>query len=165
MIVAFTGHRSGPKLGGYEVPNPTYEQVCQETEALLKELKPTECISGMAIGFDQWAAMVCVKLGIPFLASIPFIGQEKRWPKQSQDQYRFLLSKAAKQVVVCDKFSIAAFQRRNEHMVDNCDQLIACFDGTKGGTANCVAYAEKMKKPIHRIIPLIEQPTKGTIDQ
>ena len=156
IIVAFTGHRSD-KLGGYDIPNPTYIQVCQETERLLLELKPVKCISGMAIGFDQWAANICVQLGIPWLASIPFIGQEKRWPKKSQDQYHWLLSKAAEQVVICDAFSIAAFQRRNEHMVDNATDVIACFDGAKGGTANCVAYAEKMGKPIHRIVPIVKE--------
>jgi uncharacterized phage-like protein YoqJ len=154
-VIAFTGHRSD-KLGGYDVPNPTYVQVCRETEALLVELKPTKCISGMAIGFDSWSANVCIKLGIPWLASIPFLGQEKRWPKKSQDQYHWLLSKATEQVIVCDSFSLAAFQRRNEHMVDNCDEVISCWNGTKGGTANCIAYAEKMGKPIHRIVPIVE---------
>jgi uncharacterized phage-like protein YoqJ len=44
-------------------------------------------------------------------------------------------------------------QIRNEWMVDRADQVIAIWDGTSGGTANCVEYATKMNKPILRIDP------------
>ena len=148
MIVAFTGHRS-PAIGGYDIPNDTYLFVCRQTAALLKELKPEKCITGMAIGYDQYAAYVCIKLGIPYIAAIPFIGQEKRWVAKSKRVYQALLNKAVETVVVCPEFSIAAYQKRNEWMVDNCDQLIACWNETAGGTANCVAYAKKVGKPIH----------------
>jgi uncharacterized phage-like protein YoqJ len=159
-IIAFTGHRPDKlpnKETGYTIPNPTYIHVCRETERLLKELNPTKCISGMAIGYDSYAAFVCIKLGIPFVAAIPFLGQEKRWVQKSKDQYKWLLSKAAEQVIVCPEFSIAAFQRRNEWMVDNATDVIVCWDGSKGGTGNCVAYAEKVGKPIHRIVPIVKE--------
>ncbi len=155
MIVAFTGHRS-PAIGGYDIPNDTYLFVCRQTAALLKELKPEKCITGMAIGYDLYAAYVCIKLGIPYIAAIPFIGQEKRWVAKSKRVYQALLNKAVETVVVCPEFSIAAYQKRNEWMVDHCDVVIACFDGSAGGTFNCVKYAEKQNKPIHRI-----NPTKG----
>ena len=38
-------------------------------------------------------------------------------------------------------------------MVDNSDVLIACWNGTSGGTANCVKYAEKTGNKIYRINP------------
>jgi uncharacterized phage-like protein YoqJ len=38
-------------------------------------------------------------------------------------------------------------QRRNEWMVDHCDILYAFWDGTSGGTANCVKYAAQIGKP------------------
>ena len=37
-------------------------------------------------------------------------------------------------------------QIRNQWMVDNCELLIAVFDGTSGGTANCVNYAKSIRK-------------------
>ena len=37
-------------------------------------------------------------------------------------------------------------QKRNEWMVDHCDILIAVWDGTSGGTANCVNYAQSVNK-------------------
>ena len=44
-------------------------------------------------------------------------------------------------------------QVRNEYMVNLADKVIAVWDGTSGGTGNCVAYAEKKKKEIIRITP------------
>lgn len=153
MIVAFTGHRPN-KLGGYKIPNPTYYSVYRHLEKTLKELKPEKAISGMALGVDQWAAMICVNLGIPFIAAVPFPGQECKWPEQSQRIYKLLLKKADDIVMVNDApFAASKLQKRNEWMVDQCDQLIAVYNGTEGGTHNCVKYAEKQGKKIIRIDP------------
>lgn len=153
MIVSFTGHRPD-KLGGYKLPNPTYISVCQKIEAALKELKPEKCISGMALGIDSWAANICIKLGIPFIAAIPFIGQEAIWPEASQKTYRLLLSKAENQHIVSEGgYSAHKLQIRNEWMVDQCDLLLAVWDQTPGGTANCVKYAQSKNKEINYINP------------
>lgn len=153
MIVAFTGHRPN-KLGGYKLPNNIYNRVCKEIESILKDLKPEKAISGMALGVDQWAAMLCIKLNIPFIAAVPFPGQEGVWPESSQRIYKLLLKKADDIVIVSDApFKAAKLQKRNEWMVDQCDKLIAVFDGTDGGTCNCVKYAEKHNKEIIRIDP------------
>lgn len=44
-------------------------------------------------------------------------------------------------------------QIRNEYMVDNADVVIAVWDGSKGGTCNCVNYAKKIGKNIIQINP------------
>lgn len=146
MIVSFTGHRPDKlpnKETGYKLPNPTYIHVCQQLEKTLLDLKPEKAITGMALGIDQWAANICIKLGIPFVAAIPFLGQEKAWPEKSQKTYRALLKKAAEQVIVCEgSYAPAKMQIRNEWMVDHCDTLIAVWDGSSGGTGNCVRYAK-----------------------
>jgi uncharacterized phage-like protein YoqJ len=153
MIVAFTGHRPN-KLGGFLLPNPTYIHVCQQLEKTIKELQPTEAISGMALGIDQWAANICRKLGIPFTAAIPFVGQEKAWPEASQKTFRALLNKATKQVIVSEGgYAAAKMQIRNEYMCDHCDVLVAVWDGTSGGTGNCVKYAQSIGKQIIFIDP------------
>ncbi|MFZ2410072.1 MAG: hypothetical protein WAW23_00725, partial [Candidatus Methanoperedens sp.] len=46
--------------------------------------------------------------------------------------------------VVSPVFSMDAYQRRNEFMVDAADVLAAFFDGSPGGTANCVRYARSV---------------------
>ena len=137
------------------MPNPTYVYVCQQIEKTLLDLKPEKVISGMALGVDQWAAHVAYKLGIPFLAAVPFEGQEKAWPQASQSIYNLLLSKAAERVVVCEGgYSADKMQRRNEFMCDKCDKLIAIYNGdTSGGTYNCVSYAKSIVKEIIVINP------------
>jgi uncharacterized phage-like protein YoqJ len=45
------------------------------------------------------------------------------------------------------------YQKRNEWMVDHADEVVAVWDGTSSGTANCVAYAKKVGKPVWRIHP------------
>jgi uncharacterized phage-like protein YoqJ len=157
MMVAFTGHRPDKlpdKATGYKLPNPTYLRICQKLEAALKELKPEKAISGMALGVDQYAAFVCYKLSIPFIAAVPFIGQETAWPQQSQETYKRLLALATEVVIVSEGgYSPAKMQTRNQWMVDRCDTLIAIHDGSKGGTYNCIQYAKSINKPILIINP------------
>lgn len=157
MIVAFTGHRPD-KLGGYKLPNPTYSFVCQQIEKTLKELQPEKVISGMALGVDQWAANIAHKLSIPFIAAVPFIGQEKAWPQPSQKTFNTLIKLAAEVVIVSEGgYAAYKMQVRNEWMVDRCDKLIAIWDGTPGGTGNCVKYAESKNKEIIFISPRLDE--------
>lgn len=153
MIIAFTGSRPN-KLGGYKTPNPIFNKVCKGIEKYLIELQPEKIISGMAQGTDIWAAKIAVKLKIPFIAAIPFIGQESIWPASSQEEYHSLLKLAAKQVIVSKgTYSAEKMQVRNQWMVDNSDLLIAVWDGSSGGTANCVKYAKSKNKTIMVIDP------------
>lgn len=153
MILAFTGHRPD-KLGGYTFPNPTSRAVCQQIREKLDTLRPDRCISGMAQGVDLWAAQICVAMEIPFTAAVPFVGQESVWPEMAQKRWRFLLGRAAEVVVVSEGgYSPAKMQIRNKWMVDHADVLLAVWDGTSGGTANCVRYAEQKGKQIVRINP------------
>jgi uncharacterized phage-like protein YoqJ len=146
-VIAFSGHRPDKlpdKETGYILPNPTYIYVCQQLERHLTDLKPTKAISGMALGVDQWAANICNKLKIPLIAAIPFEGQEKMWPEKSKKVYQSLLQKASEKIVVCEGgYSAYKMQLRNEWMVNHCDILLAVWDGSKGGTGNCVDYAMK----------------------
>jgi uncharacterized phage-like protein YoqJ len=155
VIVSFTGHRP-KKFSGYK-PCPTHDWVRARVREKLIELKPTEAISGMALGFDQWSAEVCIELGIPFVAAIPFVGQELEWPWYSQQHYLTLLKKAAR-VHVVDSVPPTAYYEaaqkllaRNHWMVDNSDAVIAAWDGSDGGTEKCVKYAQKVGRPIHLI--------------
>jgi len=145
MIVAFTGHRPD-KLGGYNLPNPTYIKVCRAIDKHLREINPSKVISGMALGTNQSASNIAIKLGIPLIAAIPFEGQEKKWPERSQKAYNYLLKRATDIVYVSPPgFSTTKMQLRNEWMVDQCDILIGVYNGSAGGTANCIKYAESLK--------------------
>ena len=79
VIVAFTGHRP-PKLGGYNTPNPIYNAVWDATKELLLTLGATQGVSGMALGYDQLAAQVCLSLDVELVAALPFANQAAKWP-------------------------------------------------------------------------------------
>jgi len=153
MIISGTGHRLN-KLGGYSIPNKTFNYVCKTTEEILIIENPTKIISGLAIGFDTWLAQIAYKLKIPFIAAVPFIGQESIWPKQSQKLYLELLELADEVVIVSEgEYSAKKMQIRNEWMTDRSDKVLACWDGSDGGTGNCVRYANSVGKEIIRIDP------------
>lgn len=153
MILAYTGHRPD-KLGGHKLPNPTYIKVCQAIDAKLRELKPEKVISGMAQGVDSWGAFIAHKLGIPFIAAVPFVNQESKWPQPSQKTYHQLLKLASEVVIVSEGgYAPEKMQIRNEWMIDRADMVLACWDGSDGGTRNAVMYAEKVGKPVIRISP------------
>lgn len=151
MIVAFTGHRPD-KLGNWDPLHPVVIRVKFAIQRVLIELWPKKVISGMALGVDQWAAQEAVLLGIPFVAVLPCDNPETRWPLPSQERYRELLKRAAEVVVVRPgPYHEWKMDRRNEWMVDNCDLLIAVHDGSRGGTANCIAYAASKERDVRRL--------------
>jgi len=157
-VVAFTGHRPD-KLGGYTGFNPIRDQLMAKLETLLLQMLAQDpqltAISGMALGFDQWAAQVCVRIGVPFTAAVPYDGQEKRWPETSQKLYHTILAKAARvHIVSPGPYLLWKLQRRNVWMVDNCTRLIAAWNKSPGGTANCVEYARSISKPWDNLLPL-----------
>lgn len=145
-VTAGTGHRP-PKLGGYSpgVRGALYRMARQWLEAE----QPGCVISGMALGWDQALAQASYDVGIPWHAYIPFEGQEKAWPETSQATYHELLRHAARKVYTsAPGYAAWKMQRRNEAMVDACTHVLALWDGSEGGTHNCVKYAELKGKPI-----------------
>lgn len=146
MIIAGTGHRPD-KLGGYDPE--VLKKLVNFADAWVKEHRPDKIISGMALGWDQALAAAAAKEKIPLIAAIPFEGQDRFWPKAQRQAYNFYIDLAEKVVIVCEGgFGRWKFQRRNEWMVDNCDQVLALWNGSSGGTANCIGYAKRRKKPI-----------------
>jgi uncharacterized phage-like protein YoqJ len=156
MILGITGHRPN-KLGGYKVPNPTYIRVCRKIEQNFKQLNPEKIISGMALGVDQWAAYIAIKMRIPFVAAVPFEGQEIAWPSGSQELYHKVLAKASEIVIVSSGgYKSSKLQTRNKWIVDYSDKLLAVWDGTEGGTGNCISYAKSVKREIIYIDPRVD---------
>ena len=140
LIIAATGHRPD-KLGGYS-PRITNSLRLLAHRYIVQQ-RPAFVISGMALGWDQAVAGAALLAGVPLIAAVPFRGQESKWPEQSQLAYRELLAAAARIVEVCDPgYAVWKMQKRNEWMVDHCTRLMALWDGSPGGTKNCIDYAE-----------------------
>jgi uncharacterized phage-like protein YoqJ len=149
MIIAFTGHR---KLTHPQI------KIAKQLMRFLTAFEPKCTISGMALGFDQLAARVCVSMGIPFVAAVPFKGQESKWPVKAQRHYFKILERAHK-VVYIDKLKgykstnfVQKFHNRNHWMVDKSDKVIAYYrNKRRGGTAECIRYAHSKFK---MVVPL-----------
>jgi uncharacterized phage-like protein YoqJ len=154
MLIAFTGHRPD-KLGGYDDTKNFKNIFDVLVTKILQEYEDVTVISGMALGVDTWAAKLAISLNIPFLAYVPFKGQESKWPTSSQNEYSDLLLKAKLVNYICTEgYATWKMQKRNEAMVDDCGLLVAVWNGTYGGTKNCVKYAKKINRKIIRIDPL-----------
>src|SRR5689334_6614301 len=155
-IVVATGHRP-EKCGGYS----------KESQLRLKELAidwlvaltPRGAISGMALGWDTAIVEACLHLDLPYVACIPFQGQESRWPSSSRMAYCDYLLKAAN-IIICSpgEYSAHKMQIRNERMIDmaleygpgpNNSILLAMWNGTSGGTKNCLLYARTRMETIN----------------
>lgn len=149
MIVAGTGHRPN-KLGGYGAA--AAEEWTDLAAYILELWRPTKVISGLALGWDTYLALAAIRVGIPLVGAIPFNGQESMWPPESQAIYNRIQGQCAELVVVCGgKYAPEKMQRRNCWMVDRCDFLLSCWDGSPGGTGNCLNYARgKWGDDFHR---------------
>lgn len=154
MNLGITGHRPD-KLWGYRNECPElYIVLWGAIEQIVLEKKPDYLITGMAQGADQLFAEIAIQLSIPFIALVPFKGQETMWPPAAQASYRELLEKAHEVVTVSPGgYAAWKMQRRNKEIVWQSSELIAVWDGSSGGTAHCVAFAEQQKVPIIRINP------------
>lgn len=152
MTIAATGHRPNKLGNDYTLSNVLCKLIQQEMYLACKSHNVTEAITGMALGADTLWALAALQQGIPLTAAIPFRGQELRWPTRSQNIYNQILKAATKIVYVHDEpaptehYKVAKYmQDRNVWMVDHADKLLAVWDGSSGGTKNCIVYAGNVK--------------------
>lgn len=149
MIIAGTGHRPD-KLGGYTTE--IQMRLTQLAIAAFIRFDPDHVVSGMALGWDTAIANAALDLGIPLIAMIPFVGQEKKWPVAAQKIYHEILDAAMLvEVSAPGGYAPEKMQLRNMNMVNSCDILLALWNGSDGGTANCVRYAREQNKEIHNL--------------
>lgn len=153
MIVAGTGHRPDKLHLTKHYSLDNHLKLTAYLKAGLPETGATEVISGMAMGFDLALAHAAIQLMLPLTAAIPFAGHELRW----DDEWRKICSDArcmaANVVIVSDgEFETWKYQKRNEWMVDHCDKMLVMWDGSDGGTWNCLQYAEKKSKPYTNVM-------------
>ena len=105
---------------------------------------PVLGVTGAALGVDQDCAGVWRRMGVPYLAAVPFPGQDLRWTAESRRIYAEVLRCAAGIVEVSsvppadDADAGKMLKARNDWMSMVGDGLIAVFDGSGGGTASMV---------------------------
>jgi len=154
MRIAITGHRPNKLNNDYDLTSPLVKKIKFEIQHIITQSNQPgsnlELITGMALGIDTLFALLAIENKIPFIAAIPCKDQEKMWVQKSKDLYQSILKNklCSIQMVSFKEYDLDCMNKRNEWMVDNCDLLIAVWDGISGGTANCIKYAVKKKKQI-----------------
>ena len=143
MKICCTGHRPKTLPTGYNLA-----PLIALAKPWLAAKNTDAVLTGMALGFDQAVALAALDLGIPVHAYIPFIGQADAWPSHSHALYQSILRRCASQKIVSPGgYEAWKMQARNEAMVDDADHILALWNGEKGGTANCLAYAAAKNVP------------------
>ncbi len=166
--ICFTGHRPS-KLYGYDWSSSGNKLLMTKLEELIKLIltKFSQCrfICGGAIGTDQMACSLCLKLRDEFPQTIvqlalPFSKQDSLWKDTDKARWRSHIINANSTVMVdtvrgyelgmveVGEYHPAKMQKRNEYMVDKAEIVIAVWDGSHGGTYNCIKYAQKRGKRI-----------------
>lgn len=173
IMINVTGHRPDKLGDAYKVNHPTNVAIGRKMREFILEQagynKDTNSfsnddtfllISGMALGIDTIWALVVLKLKREFPGkfllecAIPCKGHGSNWPKESQDIYHDILKKADIVTQVSNlPYKGYLMQKRNEYMVNKAHMTLAIWNGSTGGTGNCVNYAKERGKPIYVIHP------------
>lgn len=159
--VSFTGYRP-EKLGFFGEDDPLFidfiTRLHQKISGLIDE-GANIFISGMALGSDTLCAETVLELkkehpNIKLIAAIPCADQADHWSEKQQAHYRELLEKCDERVVLSNRYYNGCMQNRNRYLVDNCDVLLAIYDGKPGGTKNTVNYAARKNRKIILLPPM-----------
>lgn len=173
MIITVTGHRPNKLGNAYDVKHPTNIAIGRKMREFILQKAGYDStnntfsykgevalISGMALGVDTLWALVTLRLKREFPGkfklecAIPCKNHSSRWGKDSKVIYDDILSKADTVTQVSDEvYNPWLMQKRNEYMVDTAEMVFAVWDGTTGGTGNCVNYARKEKKKVYVLHP------------
>jgi O-acetyl-ADP-ribose deacetylase (regulator of RNase III)/uncharacterized phage-like protein YoqJ len=141
LKITFTGHRY-----------LSLRQVESYLNKLHEDFPGAIWVTGGAVGLDSVASSFAMSHNIRLWLILPF--QPKVMTKYWSAAQREVLDRSVK---YCDKLSVLSltydksiYQRRNERMVDLSDMVAAFWDGSNGGTGNCVRYAQSIGKRMIR---------------
>lgn len=160
--VAFTGHRPDKLTSNrraYNLNHPIRVWIRQQIKAQLLTLKAIypdlEVIVGGALGVDTDAAIVAMELCIPHHFYAPCHEQFKVWPQESKDMWlvHWNAAKTSRYIHEGPYYGPNCMQKRNEAMVDDANLLISVWNGSAGGTNNCIQYARTKGKEIINFNP------------
>lgn len=153
IVLAATGHRPKDIFTKDHYSSTNKRALVNFVKERIKEIQTTsnvtKIISGGALGWDQAIAWAAVELKIPFIMALPFPDMDSKWVEDSKKEFKMLLDRASEVVTLEKEYSNKAYYTRDKYMVDNCDLLIAFYNGSdSGGTAITIKYAESVNKKI-----------------
>jgi uncharacterized phage-like protein YoqJ len=148
MRVAVTGHQPH-LLGGFG------EEAALRLRAFarrwLQRTRPTEVICGMAPGWDLAMAEAALEEAVPLVAALAWPGQGKNWPEDAYKHLQTLLGRAAQVHTVFPKRTQEMWTVRDQWVLERADLVVALWSGAEGGTAQAVAHARGLGKPVENL--------------
>jgi len=148
--IAVTGQR--PKslgLKSFDPKHPVWLDAYDYVQRNIYYYGASRLISGGALGFDMIAAKAAVDSGIELELALPFEGYNK-WGAKDRARIAWLTMRSHTVNYICDPgYAVWKYQTRNEYMVDNADYVLALWNGSPGGTKNCLDYARKVGVGYH----------------
>ena len=113
-----TGHRPN-QLFGYDIHSAKYDKIRERLRAVMSSrsqaafdeygIRTFRYISGMALGVDTiffetalWLREHSDGFTVQVTAAVPFLGQERQWPRESRKEYHELLEQADETIVVSE---------------------------------------------------------------
>ena len=167
MICAFTGYRPGKMPFTENKKDEAYIRFRETLWRVIKRLTERGVdafVSGVAQGFDIWAAEDVCKLkkqnpAIRLECAVPFTDQAKSWPESEQRRRYNIMLHSDNSVILSEHYSRNCFFVRNRYMVDLADVVVCAYDGKSGGTAYTVDYALKNDRIVIQIDPATSKVT------
>lgn len=147
----FTGHRPDKLPWGLDENSAECRKLRIEIAIQLEALHSagvTHFISGMALGCDLLFAEAVLAMreeydDVTLEAAVPCDSQANSWPEEQKERYNAILSNCDTVTFVQHQYTPGCMLRRNRYMVDSSSVLLACFNGSSGGTMNTLLYARR----------------------
>lgn len=147
----FTGHRPDKLPWGLDENSAECRKLRIEIAIQLEALHSAgiaHFISGMALGCDLLFAEAVLAMreeydDVTLEAAVPCDSQANSWPEEQKERYNAILSSCDTITFVQHQYTPGCMLRRNRYMVDNSSVLLACFNGSSGGTMNTLLYARR----------------------
>ena len=166
---AFTGYRPQKMPFGFDEEDlrcVDFKQRIRCTIDMLVWCGYCHFMTGGALGFDTFAAesVMGIRRQYPWVTlevAVPFDAQPEHWSPIAQERYFWILNQADIITYISHEYTRGCLFRRNCYLVDNCDLLMAAYDGQPGGTAQAVSYARSRSREIRFIPPVLQGMRKG----
>ena len=158
----FTGLRPQKMPFGFDESNELCKRIKNQLEQeiihMITEQQVTHFICGMALGVDQWAAEAVLLLQkqfpqITLECALPCETQAEAWTVEQRERYFSILERCSKETLLQKHYTSDCVQKRNGYMVNKSRNVIAVWDGSRGGTSNTVRIARRRGKEVQMIDP------------
>lgn len=160
----FTGHRPQKLPWGFHESDPRCIALKNNLKKAIWQVvtryQVTHFLTGMALGVDQWAAELVIRLketypdlGITLEAVLPCDNQADKWRRDASQRYQEILNQCDIVSPLQKGYSPGCMERRNQYMVDHSKYIIAVWDRKPGGTAGTVRYAQSLGKAVIILAP------------